>query len=100
MNSKVNAIVISEADNVAVAIEPINKDDVVYYLDKKGNPIEITALDDIKIYHKIAIVDIKKNKPVVKYGEHIGFAIRDIKIGEHIHDHNIEGRREDLESIE
>lgn len=100
MNSKVNAIIISEADNVAVAIEPINKGDIVCFLDKKGNPIEITSLDDIKIYHKIAIVDINQDEPVVKYGEHIGFATRDIKIGEHIHDHNIEGRREDLESIE
>ena len=66
----------------------------------EGNLEKLTALDDIKIYHKIALKDIKKEEPVIKYGEHIGFALRDIKVGEHVHDHNTEGRREDLEAIE
>ena len=49
---------------------------------------------------KIAIKNIEIEQPVIKYGEHIGFAIKEIKIGEHVHDHNTEGRREDLEAIE
>lgn len=96
----INSVIISEKDNVVVAIEPIKKGDLVEFKNLEGNLEKLTALDDIKIYHKIALKDIKKEEPVIKYGEHIGFALRDIKVGEHVHDHNTEGRREDLEAIE
>ena len=36
----------------------------------------------------------------MKYGEHIGIASRDIKAGEHVHVHNVEGHRENLEEKE
>lgn len=96
----INSVIISEKDNVVVAIEPIKKGDLVEFKNLEGNIEKLTALDDIKIYHKIALHDIKEEEPVIKYGEHIGFALRDIKVGEHVHDHNTEGRREDLEAIE
>lgn len=96
----INAVIISEKDNVIVAIEPIKKDDTVEYKDLDGEIKQVKALDDVKIYHKLAITDIKKEEPIIKYGEHIGFALNDIKAGQHVHDHNTEGRREDLESIE
>lgn len=96
----INALIINEKDNVIVAIEPIKNGDDVEYKDLKGQIKKVIALDNIKIYHKVAIKDIAKDNPVIKYGEHIGFALRDIKIGEHVHDHNTEGRREDLEAIE
>ena len=44
--------------------------------------------------------DIRKGEPVVKYGEHIGIASCDIKAGEHVHVHNVEGHRENLEAKE
>lgn len=96
----INSVIINDKDNVIVAIEPIKKDEVVEYKDLDGEIKSLKALDDIKIYHKIAIKNIKIEQPVIKYGEHIGFAIKEIKIGEHVHDHNTEGRREDLEAIE
>ena len=40
--------------------------------------------------------DIKKGDMVSKYGQHIGMAACDIKMGEHVHTHNIESKREDL----
>ena len=57
-------------------------------------------LEDITIYHKLATRDIRKGEPVVKYGEHIGIASCDIKAGEHVHVHNVEGHRENLEAKE
>ena len=48
----------------------------------------------------LAARNIAKGEPVVKYGEHIGVASCDIKAGEHVHVHNVEGRREDLEAKE
>lgn len=94
-----NAMIIDAKDNVAVAIEPIAKgDDAVYVCE--GREVSLPALEDITIYHKLATRDIAKGEPVVKYGEHIGIASSDIKAGEHVHVHNVEGHREDLEAKE
>jgi altronate dehydratase small subunit len=56
----------------------------------------VTAINDIQIYHKIAIKGIKKGEPVIKYGQHIGVAKKDIKVGEHVHVHNVISHRENL----
>jgi altronate dehydratase small subunit len=92
-----NAMIIDSKDNVAVAIEPIAKGDTVTYL-CDGQDVSLTAQQDITIYHKLATRDIAKGEPVVKYGEHIGIASQDIKAGAHVHEHNVEGHREDLEA--
>ena len=93
----INAMIIDEMDNVAVAIEEIKAGDDVTYATKSGNKT-IKALEDVIIYHKIATKDIAKGEPIVKYGEHIGIAGCDIKQGAHVHVHNVESHREDLES--
>ena len=86
-----NAMIIDSRDNVIVAIEPIAKGDTVTWMcDGKENTL--TALQDI------ACRDIVKGMPVIKYGEHIGIAVADIKAGEHVHIHNVEGHRENLEA--
>ena len=92
-----NAMIIDGKDNVAVAIEPIAKGDTVTYL-RDGQETSLTALEDITIYHKLAACDIAKGQPISKYGEHIGLAARDIKAGEHVHCHNLEEHRENLDS--
>ena len=94
-----NAMIIDAKDNVAVAIEPIAKGYNAVYV-CEGREVSLPALEDITIYHKLATRDIAKGEPVVKYGEHIGIASSDIKAGEHVHVHNVEGHREDLEAKE
>ena len=94
-----NAMIIDAKDNVAVAIEPIAKGDAAVYV-CEGKEVSLPALEDITIYHKLATRDIAKGEPVVKYGEHIGIASSDIKAGEHVHVHYVEGHREDLEAKE
>ena len=94
-----NAMIIDAKDNVAVAIEPIAKGDAAVYV-CEGKEVSLPALEDITIYHKLATRDIAKGEPVVKYGEHIGIASSDIRAGEHVHVHNVEGHREDLEAKE
>ena len=86
-------IQINPDDNVAVAIEPIAKGD---RLEARGADLGVTAKSDITIYHKVAIRDIPKGEPVVKYGEHIGLAAEDIPAGTHVHTHNVENHREAL----
>ena len=62
----INAMIIDLKDTVAVAIEPIAKGEDVNY--KVGDEVKtIKALNDVQIYHKLAIKDMAKGEPVVKY---------------------------------
>ena len=73
-------IVISPKDLVGVALVSL----------KKGEEAEgVVLLEDIEKGHKFALRDIKKDEQVIKYGEVIGRATRDIEAGEHIHSHNM-----------
>lgn len=53
---------------------------------------------DIPAGHKYALVDIKKGEFVIKYGEIIGRATKDIKAGEWVHTHNVRSHLD--ESVE
>ena len=75
---------INENDNVAVAISPITKGEILEISGKS-----ITALSDIPQGHKIALQDINAHEKVIKYGYPIGEAKVDIHLGQHVHAHNI-----------
>lgn len=92
-----NGLIIEDCDNVAVVIEPVKKQEIVRYRLKNGDLEEITALEDIPVYHKIATKLIHKGEKIIKYGEHIGEAAREIHTGEHVHVHNVISVRENLE---
>ena len=93
-----NAMIIEPGDSVIVAIEPIAAGETAVWTE--GGERSLTVLSDIPIYHKIACRPVKKGEPVVKYGQHIGVAARDIEAGEHVHLHNVESRRESLREKE
>lgn len=92
-----NAMIIDPKDDVVVAIEPIKKGSAVNYV-VNGETKTFSAIEDITIYHKIALHDIPGGAPICKYGQHIGIAARDIKTGEHVHVHNVTSRRENLDN--
>lgn len=92
----INAVVIHEKDSVAISIEEIQKGEIVSFNTPDGENIELKALDSIPLYHKVALQDIPKGEPILKYGEHIGIASKDINKGEHVHEQNVESVREDL----
>ncbi len=79
-----NIIKINKKDNVAVALSFMAKNSVVVV-----DGMEISLQDDIEQGHKFAICNIKKDETVIKYGYSIGTTKTEIKIGEHIHTHNI-----------
>ena len=91
----INAVLIHKDDSVAISIEKIAKGDMVEFK-KENEVISFKAIDDIPMYHKVALKDIKKGEPILKYGEHIGQASQEIKKGNHVHEHNVESVREDL----
>lgn len=89
-----NALIIDPKDNVAVAIEPIAAGGAVSYLTPEGET-QLTAAEDITIYHKLATREIAEGEAVVKYGEHIGVATAPITKGAHVHVHNVVSPQED-----
>ncbi len=82
-------MIINEKDDVAVVGEEILTNDELYYI-KEGEKVFFRALDNIPIYHKVAINNVIKGNHLIKYGEKIGLASKDICIGEHVHTHNLE----------
>lgn len=83
---------ITAADNVATAIEDIDAGtEVPIRLGKETR--QVKALERIPFGFKIAITDIPKGAHVVKYGEAVGIASVDIRCGQMVHIHNLEGAR-------
>lgn len=78
-------------DNVAVIIEDVKKGYIVEIGNKKA-----TANEDVAQGHKIAIMDISEGDMVIKYSVPIGKAIKNIKVGDHVHTHNLEDITEGL----
>lgn len=83
-----SCIKIHNDDGVAVALEPLAKGSV-QNVESNGKSVEITLLNDIPQGHKFALKDFEAEEPVIKYGYPIGAAKSPIKIGEHVHVHNI-----------
>ena len=82
------AIIISVADNVATALEPLDAGRRLRIGD-----VQITAAEAIPRGHKIALRAIRAGDPVVKYGSSIGSASADIAPGAHVHTHNVASAR-------
>jgi altronate dehydratase len=82
------ALAISDRDNVATALEPLEAGRV---LDIAG--ARITAAAAIPRGHKIALRRIRAGEPVIKYGSPIGTATAGIEPGMHVHTHNVESTR-------
>lgn len=88
------AIKCSDADNTAVVFsEDAQSGMTVHVRDKKGMIQEVKLLSDIPYGHKLAVKTIHAGEPVLKYGEVIGVAVRNIDMGEHVHVHNLDSRR-------
>jgi (2R)-sulfolactate sulfo-lyase subunit alpha len=83
-----------KADNVGVATIDIKAGETAQglFMDSQEN-IEVKALQDIPLGHKIALQDLKADEAVMKYGNDIGRVVSDIKTGEHVHIHNLKTRR-------
>jgi hypothetical protein len=89
------ALVISDRDNVATALEPLEPG---RRLDLGG--VAVTIVERIPSGHKVAMRPIAAGAPVIKYGSPIGLASAAIAPGTHVHTHNLSSSRGrgDLES--
>ena len=87
-------LVHEKADNVGVATVDIKTGEKAkgIYMDSQ-KPVQVKALQDIPLGHKIALTQFKKDDSVIKYGHDIGRVVAGIKTGEHVHIHNLKTRR-------
>ena len=83
-----NYVYMTEKDNVVTMIRQLKVGEMI-----RVNGIEIKANQDIPVFHKIAIKEIKAGETVVKYGESIGTASCDIQTGDWVHTQNLESGR-------
>lgn len=84
-----NALIVEDVDNVAVATKQIADGEAIRYARHDGEECELTCKGGIPIYHKVAVRDIAAGEGIVKYGEVIGKAAVDIACGSHVHTHNV-----------
>ena len=88
MKEKSTVILIREKDNVATATRDIESGEAIHV--SSGNrQLSVTARQDIRFLHKVALKDIAVGEHIFKYGATIGEATQPIAAGEHVHVHNI-----------
>jgi len=86
------ALIMKRTDNVATALEEIEVGDQINAR-LEQETILLEAKERIPFGFKVALTDIPKGEPVLKYGEVIGRATTHIKKGHLVHVHNVEGTR-------
>jgi altronate dehydratase len=82
------ALVISERDNVATALEALEPGRRIII-----DATEVTVRQPIPPGHKLALTDIAQGQAVIKYGSPIGIATADIPAGGHVHTQNLASSR-------
>ena len=87
-------LILNSADNIAVCLEDMAVGDAI-----NQDDISITVRSKIPRGHKIATRSISKDDGIIKYGERMGHATADIKVGEHVHTHNVLGDRLSAEQV-
>jgi altronate dehydratase small subunit len=92
MTNKYKSVMMKPQDKVAVALESIPAGALVA-VTCEDQAFEVTLLDGIEFGHKFAVVPMEAGEDILKYGEVIGTASRAIGKGEHVHVHNLEGKR-------
>ncbi|MBI3979585.1 MAG: UxaA family hydrolase [Chloroflexi bacterium] len=86
------ALVLHPGDTVAVALAPLAAGTMIT-VDDGGRLLAVTLLEPIDQGHKLALRAVQAGEPVHKYGQPIGLATRPIAPGQHVHVHNLAGRR-------
>ncbi|MEE9420108.1 MAG: UxaA family hydrolase, partial [Desulfatiglandaceae bacterium] len=87
-------LVHEKEDTVGVATVDIKAGEVAKgLLMDTQDPVEMKALKDIPLGHKIALKDAKAGDTVIKYGHDIGKVVAEIKAGDHVHIHNLKTKR-------
>ena len=81
-------------DDVGVAVMDLKKGSRIGAVTLEGKSASsITLRDNIPLGHKVAMRDLPKEKPVIKYGRPVGKTVAAIARGAHVHVHNVKTLR-------
>lgn len=88
-------LVHSPKDNVGVVVVEDLKagTDMLGVITENDTTINVKAVHDIPIGHKVALKELKSGDTVIKYGEDIGKMVGDAENGGHVHVHNLKTKR-------
>jgi (2R)-sulfolactate sulfo-lyase subunit alpha len=88
-------IVHDKTDTVGVVVVEDVKpgQELTGWLMETDETIGLKALDAVPLGHKIALKDIRPDDTVLKYGNDVGRAVKDIGKGRHVHVHNMKTKR-------
>jgi len=91
----IHFVVHDEGDSVGVVVvEGVKAGDTLSgWIMEQDKIIQIKALDEIPIGHKLAIKPLANNDTVIKYGADVGRAIAPIGEGGYLHVHNVKTKR-------
>lgn len=82
------AVQLRPEDNVAVAARDLPAGVAI-----QVNGTRVVLADRVALGHKLAVRAIPKGTAIIKYGQVIGFASRDIAVGSHVHVQNVTADR-------
>jgi (2R)-sulfolactate sulfo-lyase subunit alpha len=81
-------------DDVGVAVEDLKKGSKIGVVTLEGKPAgTVTLVSNVPLGHKVAMRNMAKDKPVIKYGRPVGKAVAAIAKGAHVHTHNVKTLR-------
>jgi altronate dehydratase small subunit len=92
MDKAYKTVMMKPQDQVAVALIDIPAGGQVTVI-CQHQAFTVVLKNPIEFGHKFAVKPIQEGEDILKYGEVIGVAVRDIASGEHVHVHNLEGKR-------
>jgi (2R)-sulfolactate sulfo-lyase subunit alpha len=81
-------------DDVGVAVLDLKKGSTIGAMTLEGKQAgKVKLLNNVPLGHKVALRDLPKDKPVLKYGRPVGKAVQNIARGAHVHTHNVKTLR-------
>ena len=93
--AKTDIIIHDKKDNVGVVV--IDKIDTNQecncWIMENDDTVTIQSKNEIRLGHKIAMIDFKEGDTILKYGHDIGKVVKPIKKGEHVHVHNVKTKK-------
>ncbi len=93
--SEPHFLVHSPKDNVGVVVVEDLKagTEMLGVITETDTTINVKALHDVPIGHKVALQELKEGDTIIKYGEDIGRMIGAAETGGHVHVHNLKTKR-------
>lgn len=93
--SEPHFLVHSPKDNVGVVVvEGLTAGtEMLGVVTETDTTLNLKAMSDIPIGHKVALSDLSEGDTVVKYGEDIGKMVGGAPTGGHVHVHNLKTKR-------